>query len=47
MLRLRRAERILADARTNPKAMHPLSRLEDDVAAAKRLVEVAKDRAAR
>src|SRR5262249_1267364 len=46
MQRLRTAERILADARANPKALHHFSRLEDDVAEAKRLVEVAKDRAA-
>jgi hypothetical protein len=29
----------------NPKALHHFSRLEDNVAEAKRLVEVAKDRA--
>jgi hypothetical protein len=44
--RLRRAERILRDARANPKAMHHFSTLEGNVAEARRLVEVAKDRAA-
>ena len=43
--RLRTAQRILADARTNPKAMHHFSRLEDNVAEAKRLLEVAHERA--
>jgi len=45
-IRLRRAENTLRDARSNPKAMHDLSRLEDDVKEAERLLEVAHDRAA-
>ena len=43
--RLRTAQAILADARANPKALHDLSRLENDVLEAKRLVEVAYERA--
>ena len=46
LARLRTAERILTDARANPKALHHFSRLEDDLAEAKRLVEVARDREA-
>ena len=43
---LRTAERILADACANPKAMHHFSRLEDDLAEGRRLVDVAERRAA-
>jgi hypothetical protein len=44
--RLLTAERILADAHANPKAMHHISRLEDNIAEAKRLLDVAERRAA-
>jgi hypothetical protein len=43
--RLRTAQATLADARANPKALHDLSRLENDVLEAKRLVAVAYERA--
>jgi hypothetical protein len=44
--RLKYAEMVLADARANPKAMHHFSRLEDNLAEARRLLEVAERRAA-